>query len=560
MKVLLGADHGGYEMKELLKGVLRERGVATEDLGCHGTDSVDYPDCAAEVALRVSHDPEAEGILVCTTGIGMAIAANRFPRVRAALCTKPEMARTARTHNNANVLALAGGLVSKAENLAILDEWLNHSFSAAERHRRRIDKIAASGRWAGEMEEIFPIDPETYAAIRGEVKRQGDKLNLIASENHVSPAVREAQGSVMTDKYAEGYPGKRWYNGCEMVDRVEQLAVDRAKRLFSADHANVQPHSGSTANMAVYFAALDPGDTILAMRLAHGGHLTHGHSINFSGRFFNIVSYGVDRETELIDYDELARLAREHRPKLIVAGTSAYPRIIDFARFRAAADSVGAALMVDMAHIAGLVAAGCHPSPVPHAEFVTTTTHKTLRGPRGGMILCREALAADVDRQIFPGIQGGPLMHVVAAKAVCLQEALQPDFKAYAEQIVKNAGALAGTLTSRGFKLVSGGTENHLMLVNLVPQGLTGKDAADALYRSGIVANKNAVPFDERSAFVTSGVRFGTPSVTTRGMREPELKTLGNLIADVLLAPADDAVKQRTLAAVSELAAAFPVR
>ena len=559
MRIVLGADHGGYELKEALKRVLAEKGIETEDLGCHSVDPVDYPDYSRKVALRISHDPQADGILVCTTGIGMTMAANRYPRVRAALCTKPEMARAARTHNNANVLVLAGRMLAIEENLAILDEWLANSFSGAERHRRRIDKFATDARRAGEIEEIFPVDPEIYEAIRADMDRQAGKINMIASENYASPAVREAQGSVLTNKYAEGYPAKRWYNGCECVDRAEQLAIDRAKALFGADHANVQPHSGSAANMAVYFAILTPGDTILAMSLSHGGHLTHGHKINFSGRFFNIVSYGVERETGQIDYDELARLAGEHKPRLIVAGASAYPRVLDFERFRKIADSVAALLMVDMAHIGGLVAAGCHPSPVPYAEFVTTTTHKTLRGPRGGMILCREEFAADIDRQIFPGIQGGPQMHTIAAKAVCLHEALQPEFKAYGEQIVRNAAVLAETLDAQGLKIVSGGTDNHLMLVDLVPQGITGRDAANALDPAGIIANKNTIPFDQQSPFNTSGIRLGTPAITTRGMKEPEMEILGKLIAGVLLAPDNDSVQKKTLAAVTELAAAFPV-
>jgi glycine hydroxymethyltransferase len=364
---------------------------------------------------------------------------------------------------------------------------------------------------------------------------------------------------VLTNKYAEGYPGKRWYNGCGNIDRAEQLALDRVKALFGADHANVQPHCGSAANMAVYFSLLQPGDTILAMSLAHGGHLTHGNAINFSGRLFKVVHYGVDPKTERLDMGNVKRLALEHKPKLIVAGASAYPRALDFAAFREAADRVGAALMVDMAHIAGLVAAGAHASPVPHAEFVTATTHKTLRGPRGGLVLCREAFAADIDRQVFPGLQGGPEMHTILAKAVCFGEALQPAFKAYGRQIVRNAAVLAESLLGAGFRLVSGGTDNHLMLVDLSPTGLTGKAAAAALERAGIVANKNCIPFDKQSPFVTSGVRLGTPAVTTRGMKEADVKTLAGLVADVLKAPEDGKVIDRTRAAVRELAARFPM-
>jgi glycine hydroxymethyltransferase len=371
-------------------------------------------------------------------------------------------------------------------------------------------------------------------AIRLETERQEYSLELIASENFVSEAVLEAQGSVMTNKYAEGYPGKRYYGGCQHVDVVENLAIERAKKLFGADHVNVQPHSGSQANMAVYFSVLKPGDTILGMNLSHGGHLTHGSPVNFSGRFFNVVSYGVSRENQTIDYNEVERLALEHNPKMIVVGASAYPRIIDFAAFRTIADKVGAVVMVDMAHIAGLVATGLHPNPVPHAEFVTTTTHKTLRGPRGGMILCREEFAKVLNSNIFPGIQGGPLMHVIAAKAVAFKEALTPEFRIYQEQIVKNAGTLAAELMERGFRLVSGGTDNHLMLVDLSDTDLTGKIAEEALDRAGITVNKNTVPFETRSPFVTSGIRIGTPAATTHGLKEPEMKEVAGFIAEVL--------------------------
>ena len=373
-------------------------------------------------------------------------------------------------------------------------------------------------------QHLASFDPEIAAAIRRETERQEYSLEFIASENFVSERVLEAQGSVLTNKYAEGYPGKRYYGGCEFVDIAEQLAIDRAKALFAAEHANVQPHSGSQANMAVYFSVCKPGDTILGMNLAHGGHLTHGSPVNFSGKLFNIVPYGVRRETGRIDYDEVERLAIEHRPKLIVVGASAYPRIIDFAAFRRVADLVGAPLMVDMAHFAGLVAAGVHPSPVPQAEFVTTTTHKTLRGPRGGMILCRESFAKGLNSNIFPGIQGGPLMHVIAAKAVAFKEALQPEFKVYATQIVRNAAALAESLVARGYNLVSGGTDNHLMLVDFSGTELTGKVAEETLEHAGITVNKNAVPFDTRSPFVTSGIRIGTPATTTRGLKEPEMQ------------------------------------
>jgi glycine hydroxymethyltransferase len=384
------------------------------------------------------------------------------------------------------------------------------------------------------MSILETIDPAVAQAILLETERQEYTLELIASENFVSEAVLEAQGSVLTNKYAEGYPGKRYYGGCQNVDIVENLAIERAKELFGADHVNVQPHSGSQANMAVYFSVLKPGDTILGMNLSHGGHLTHGSPVNFSGRFFNVVSYGVSRETQTIDYDEVERLALEHKPRMIVVGASAYPRIIDFAAFRAIADKVGAVVMVDMAHIAGLIATGLHPSPVPHAEFVTTTTHKTLRGPRGGMILCREEFAKVLNSNIFPGIQGGPLMHVIAAKAVALKEALTPEFKAYQQQIVKNARTLSDELMRRGFRLVSGGTDTHLMLVDLTDSELTGKVAEESLDKAGITVNKNTVPFETRSPFVTSGFRIGTPAATTHGLKEQEMLQVAGFIDDVL--------------------------
>lgn len=373
------------------------------------------------------------------------------------------------------------------------------------------------------MENLTSFDPEISEIIVKETQRQEYNLEFIASENFVSEAVLEAQGSVLTNKYAEGYPSKRYYGGCEFVDQAEQLAIDRAKEIFGAEHANVQPHSGSQANMAVYMAVCQPGDTVLGMNLAHGGHLTHGSPVNFSGKLYNIVPYGLDGDTGRIDYDEVEKLAKEHQPKLIVVGASAYPREIDFAAFRKIADSVGAVVMVDMAHIAGLVAAGVHSNPVPYAEFVTTTTHKTLRGPRGGMILCTEEWSKKLNSNIFPGIQGGPLMHVIAAKAVAFKEVLQPDFKAYAQQVVKNAQALAGGLIEKGYKLVSGGTDNHLMLVDFTGSEITGKVAERTLEDAGITVNKNAVPFDTRSPFVTSGIRIGTPATTTRGLKEPEM-------------------------------------
>ncbi len=381
---------------------------------------------------------------------------------------------------------------------------------------------------------IEAIDSEILELIESETKRQEDNIELIASENFTSKAVMEAMGSPLTNKYAEGYPAKRYYGGCEVVDKVEELARVRLKELFGAEHANVQPHSGSQANMAVYFSVLNPGDTVLGMNLSHGGHLTHGSPVNFSGRLFNFVSYEVDKETETINYDTLRQLALEHKPKMIVAGASAYPRIIDFEKFRSIADEVGAYFMVDMAHIAGLIAAGLHPNPVPYADFVTTTTHKTLRGPRGGAILCKEKYAKDLDKTIFPGMQGGPLMHIIAAKAVCFKEAMSEEYKNYMKQVVKNAKVLADEMMRYGFKLISGGTDNHLMLVDLTNKGITGKDAEKLLDSVGITVNKNTIPFETLSPFVTSGIRIGTPSVTTRGFKEEEMKKIAYFINYVI--------------------------
>ena len=407
---------------------------------------------------------------------------------------------------------------------------------------------------------IAGFDPELAQAIADEYRRQEDHVELIASENYCSPRVLEAQGTVLTNKYAEGYPGKRYYGGCEFVDVAERLAIERAKQLFGADYANVQPHSGSQANQAVYFALLQPGDTILGMSLAHGGHLTHGAKVNISGKLFNAVQYGVN-DLGLIDYDEVERLALEHKPKMVVAGFSAYSQIIDWARFRAIADKINAYLFVDMAHVAGLVAAGVYPNPVPHAHVVTSTTHKTLRGPRGGIIVAKADAELEKKLQsiVFPGIQGGPLMHVIAAKAVAFKEALEPEFKAYQQQVVKNAQAMATTLMARGYKIVSGGTENHLMLVDMIGKPITGKDAEAALGRAHITVNKNAVPNDPQKPFVTSGLRIGTPAVTTRGYGEPECIALAGWIADVLDAPKDEAAIGRVREAVTEQCRAFPV-
>jgi glycine hydroxymethyltransferase len=402
-------------------------------------------------------------------------------------------------------------------------------------------------------------DPDIYAAIQNETRRQNEGLELIASENFVSEAVLEAAGSVFTNKYAEGYPGKRYYGGCEFTDVVETLAINRAKQLFGADHVNVQPHSGSQANMAVYLTACEHGDTILGMDLSHGGHLTHGHPLNFSGKSYKVVAYGVRREDETIDYDQMERLANEHKPKLLVCGASAYSRVIDFERIASIAHSVGALVMADIAHIAGLVATGLHPSPVPYCDFVTTTTHKTLRGPRAGMIMCKEQFAKDLDRNLFPGIQGGPLVHIIAAKAVSFKEALQPEFKAYQQQIMKNAKVLAEAVGETGFRIVSGGTDNHVFLVDVFSKGITGKEAEKALEAASITVNKNTIPFDVNPPMKASGIRIGTPAVTTRGMGEKEMRRIAQLIAEVLQAPEDESVRGRVKDQVKELTARFPL-
>jgi RpiB/LacA/LacB family sugar-phosphate isomerase len=556
-RIALGADHGGYELKELLKQHLQEKGFSVTDLGTHSLQSTDYPDYAHAVARSVAQREHDLGVLVCTTGVGMSIAANKVPGARAALVWDEPTATLARQHNNANILCLAGKGTVPEEAKKVVDAFLSAGFEAGGRHERRVNKLEPM---VALMDlRLNAVDPEIAAAIRQEVRRQQENIELIASENFTSPAVLEATGSVLTNKYAEGYPKRRWYGGCENVDAVEQLAMDRAKRLFGAEHANVQPHCGSSANMAVYFAFLKPGERILTMDLSHGGHLTHGNKANFSGRFFEVIHYGVRKEDERIDYDQLAQMAREHRPRMITVGASAYPRVIDFARMGEIAREAGALLLADIAHIAGLVAVGEHPSPLPHADFVTTTTHKTLRGPRGGLILCREKYAKEIDAQVFPGVQGGPLMHVIAGKAVCFHEAAQPAFKAYQQRIVKNARALAAGLKQNGFRLVSGGTDNHLMLVDVGARGLTGKDCQMALDEAGITANKNTIPFETRSPFQASGIRLGTPAVTTRGMTEPEMAAIADMISEVLMdlknLDAARAVRQR----VRELTARFPL-
>lgn len=525
LRIVIGSDHKGVELKEVAVELLTSWGFTVEDVGPFTKESCDYSDYANEVCKRVVDGRADRGILVCFSGIGMSIAANRWRGVRATLVRSPQVAALSRQHNNSNVMCLAAAFVNSDMLDEILSTWLNAEFEGG-RHEARLLKASGS--------PLAVSDPELAALIEEERKRQNNNIELIASENFTSPAVMEAQGSILTNKYAEGYPDKRWYGGCEVVDKVEQLAIDRAMALFGCEFANVQAHSGSQANMSVYHACINPGDTILSMDLACGGHLSHGFFANFSGKQYKVVHYGVNPETECIDYDALAEKARECKPALILAGASAYSRTIDFARIREICDEVGAIMFVDMAHIAGLVAAGVHPSPVPYADFVSTTTHKSLRGPRGGLVLCKEKWAKKLNSATFPGLQGGPLMHVIAAKAACLGEALRPEFREYAAQVVKNSKAMAARLAELGFRIVAGGTDNHCFLVDLSGKGLNGADAQVALDKVGITVNKNAIPYDKGSTNKPSGIRIGTPAVTSRGMKEQDVVRVAEFIARCL--------------------------
>jgi glycine hydroxymethyltransferase len=554
--IAIAADHGGVELKNALVSHLQAAGHTVTDLGTTGKDSVDYPDYAELVSESVLSGHSDSGILVCTTGIGMCIAANRHVGIQAALVADAQTAAITREHNNSNVLCLAGQSTTADHAREIVDTWLRTPF-AGGRHARRVGKMNTDPH---PMDSLEAADPAVADIVRGEEHRQQTHIELIASENFTSRAVMAAQGSCLTNKYAEGYPGKRWYGGCEEVDKVEQLAIDRVCQLFGAKFANVQPHSGSQANTAVYFSVLEPGDRILTMNLAHGGHLTHGNKANFSGRYYEVVHYGVSDQDERIDYDGLQKMAEECRPKMITAGASAYPRIIDFERMSHIARSVGAYLFVDMAHIAGLVAGGMHPNPMPHADFVTSTTHKSLRGPRGGIVLTNnEDLAKKINSQVFPGIQGGPLMHVIAAKAVCFGECLKPSFADYTKQIVKNAQSLAAALTSHGYRIVSGGTDNHLMLVDLRPRGLNGKIASETLDKAGITVNKNGIPFDTEKITLGGGIRVGTPAVTTRGMKEPEMAKIAAWIHEALENREDAGVLAKIKSEVAALNEGFPL-
>ena len=556
VEIVFGSDHGGYELKEILLGYLADKGINCSDFGCNSDDRTDYPDFAQRVAETITEKEGKLGILICTTGIGMSIAANKVSGARAALVTDEATAISARQHNNANIICLGSNSTDEDTAKLIVDQFIQTQFENGGRHEKRVNKIEPS---VADKLKLSKVDSKIFEVINDETKRQQENIELIASENFTSPAVMFVQGSTLTNKYAEGYPGKRWYGGCEHVDIAEELAIERAKKLFGAEHANVQPHSGSGANMAVYFSMLQPGDKILTMDLSHGGHLTHGNKANFSGRFYEVVHYGVKEESELIDYDNLAKVAAEEKPNMITVGASAYPRSIDFERMGQIARDVGALLLADIAHIAGLVATGVHSSPVKYADFVTTTTHKTLRGPRGGLILCGEEHAKKIDSQTFPGIQGGPLMHVIAAKAVCFKEALQPDFKLYQSQVVANAKALSSGLINNGFRLVSGGTDNHLMLVDVGSRDMTGKECQTALDEAGITVNKNTIPFETRSPFQASGIRIGTPAVSTRGMKELEMAEIADMISEVLLDLKNIDKRNYVRQRVQQLTARFPL-
>ncbi|MCF7790567.1 MAG: serine hydroxymethyltransferase [Victivallales bacterium] len=551
-EVLIASDHGGLEMKKIIRNTLQEKGTETLDLGPDKYVSTDdYSDYAAELSSRISKGKNKCGILICRSGAGMVINANRFHYVRAFVALNQESARVSRSHNCSNVLVLPADFIDAEEAVKIIETWLSTPFSNEDRHLRRIEKVELNSY--DEVATIRTVDPEIAEYIEEEGNRQEDGLELIASENFASTAVQAAQGSILTNKYAEGYPGKRYYGGCEVVDKVELLGIERACKIFDAEAANVQPHSGSQANMAAYFALIKPGDTILAMDLAHGGHLTHGHPLNFSGMMYNVIPYGVKKDTETIDYDHLEELAVENKPNLIVAGASAYSRVIDFERLKKIADKIDAKLMVDMAHIAGLVAAGLHPNPVPYCDIVTTTTHKSLRGPRGGLILCKKEYLKAVNSKVFPGIQGGPLMHVIAAKAVCFKEAMTEEFKGYQKQLIANAAKLAEELVNCGFRIVSGGTDNHLMLVDLQPKKTTGKAVQNGLEKAGITVNKNMIPFDPAKPFITSGIRIGTPAVTTRGLKEKDMHNIALWISRVV----DNLNNDEVLAEIKEEVKAF---
>jgi glycine hydroxymethyltransferase len=561
-KVVIGADHAGFELKEKIKIFLQEKGFEVEDKGTFSQDRVDYPDFARPVAEDVSSGKADLGILVCGTGIGMSIVSNKFPKVRSALVYNEYTARMAKAHTNANILVFSGRVISPEYAKVLLSTFFETSFEG-NRHQERIEKINDIEKeildsFASYFRELRRFDPEVFDAIVKEFEKQETMINLIASENLTSLRVLLALFNPMNNKYAEGYPGKRYYGGCEFVDIVEELAKERIKKLFSAEYANVQPHSGTQANQAVYLVCLEPGDKILSMDLASGGHLSHGARVNFSGKLYKPVFYTVDSKTHLIDMDMVRDIAKRERPKIIVAGASSYPRAIDFKAFSDIAKEIGAFFLADIAHPAGLVAAGVYPSPVPYADFVTFTTHKTLRGPRGAVILSRAEFSKKIDSAVFPGSQGGPFMHVIAAKAVCFKEAMQPEFKNYADQVVKNARVLAEEFAKRGYKVITGGTDSHIVLIDVSPKGVSGGDVERELYRAGIVLNKNVIPFDTRPPMNPSGIRIGTPSVTTRGMKEEEMKIIASLIDDAISSGFSEEVVLRVRNSVADLCRKFP--
>lgn len=600
VRIALGSDHAGFDLKKHLVNLLTTQGHEVEDFGTFSLESVDYPDYGLRVAVTVADGQFERGILVCRSGIGMSIAANKVKGVRAALCRDAESARLSRLHNDSNVLVLAAGFTDTGVAEELVRIWLASPFEGG-RHARRMEKIShfeeqTGGRipsdyrrgdakkdvtdWSGIVPEVEQepglrapakksvfwsyhgqtvkeVDPEVHALLEKETRRHSETLDLVASESVIDPAILEATGSIFTLKYAEGYPGDRLYPGCEVMDQVETLAIERGKSLFGAEHINVQPYSGTQSNMAAYFALLKPGDKIVSMRSDHGGHSTHGGSSSFSGALYRSFRYGVNKTTELIDYEEVEDLVIGEKPRLIIAGGSAYSRQIDFARFRAIADSCGAMLMVDMAHLAGLVAAGIHPSPVPFSDVVTSTTHKTLRGPRGGLILCRREVADAIDRAVFPVMQGGPLMHVILGKAICFKLALQREFREFQLQVILNAGALAGELQRLGYRIVSGGTDNHLFVVDTKMAGMDGSMAWRQLEKTGILVNKCAVPFQEANTF--GGIRIGTLSLTSRGMREADTARVAELIDLGIRKGSSSAGIAEVKAGVTELCARFRI-
>ena len=556
LRIAIGSDHKGVDLKEAAVEILRGWGFEVEDLGSYTKEACNYAEYANAVCKRVADGRADRGVLICFSGQGMGIAANRWKGVRAGILRTPQDAALSRHHNDSNVICIPSAFVSPDYVDDLLQTWLTAEYEGG-RHVARLQTASGS--------PLAVMDPELAGYIEEERQRQLNNIELIASENFASPAVMEAQGSCLTNKYAEGYPNRRWYGGCEVVDKVEQLAIDRAKALFGCEAVNVQAHSGSQANMSVYQACINPGDTILTMDLACGGHLSHGFFANFSGKQYNVVHYGVNPETECIDYDDMAAKAREVKPALILAGASAYSRTIDFARIREICDEVGAIMFVDMAHIAGLVAGGAHPSPVPYADFVSTTTHKSLRGPRGGLVMCKAKWEKKLNSATFPGLQGGPLMHVIAAKAACLGEALKPAFRDYAAQVVKNSKAMADKLAQLGFRIVAGGTDNHCFLVDLSSKGINGAEAQIALDRVGITVNKNAIPYDKGTTNKPSGIRIGTPAVTTRGMKEADVRKVAEYIGRCLAILAAQKVCETPEAydvlrkEVSEFNKAFPM-